>query len=317
MKPVVLGLLPWEPATRETFASISRQAQRAEALGFHSLWLPEMHFDRAAPWPSPLLAMAAAAATTQRLRLGTASYLLPVRPALQMAEDVAVLDRMSEGRVILGLGRGFQRSLFAAFEVPAREKRARFAANLELMRRAWAGEPVGYEDPERRVPIHLHPRPLQQPHPPLWVAAFGPKAIEQAGRLGLPYLASPAEPLAALERNYALHASYLAEPASDPTVPVMRSVFAARSPDLARRVSEALERQARRLGRAGRNRYARLSRGPVEDWALVGDPERIAERIDDCRRRFGLTHLIARVNVPGVDASEVQRSIELISELPS
>lgn len=197
-----LGLTPWDYDARISAERISAQATRAEALGYESFWLPEHHFSGPQANPSPLLLLSAAAAVTKKLKLATTSLLLPVRHPLHVAAEVAVLDHLSGGRVILGLGRGFQRELFRAFDVPTREKRDRFEAALALILDAWGGKPVTEgEGP----PVTLSPLPLQQPHPPLWVAAFGPKALAQAGRLGLPYVASPIETLERLEANYAAH----------------------------------------------------------------------------------------------------------------
>ena len=204
-----IGVTAWDmglPGTADQFAG---QAERAEALGLDSFWLPEFHFDEGVPIPQPLLPLAAVAARTRRLRIGTGSYLLPIRHPVQAAEEVAVLDRLSAGRVILGVGRGYRAGLFDAFDVAAKEKRDRFERALDAMVAAWAGEPVGWEeearedgDPRGR-PVRLVPRPVQEPHPPIWIAAFGPRALEQAGRLGLPYFASPIESMEALDRNFA------------------------------------------------------------------------------------------------------------------
>src|SRR5262245_39284154 len=111
-----IGLTPWEFPAHADADRLCAQAERAEALGFHSFWLPEGHFSGPGAIPQPLLCHAAIAARTRRLRLGTTSYLLPIRHPLQVAEEVAVLDRLSNGRVILGVGRGFRDTLFAAFE---------------------------------------------------------------------------------------------------------------------------------------------------------------------------------------------------------
>ena len=119
-----LGLTPWlaEPGSGD---SLVDQAEVAEGLGFDSFWLPESHFTGRGALPAPLLQLAAVAGRTRRLRLGTTSYLLPVRNALQVAEEVAVLDQLSGGRVILGVGRGVRPALFTAYGVPEREKRDR------------------------------------------------------------------------------------------------------------------------------------------------------------------------------------------------
>jgi alkanesulfonate monooxygenase SsuD/methylene tetrahydromethanopterin reductase-like flavin-dependent oxidoreductase (luciferase family) len=263
--------------------------------------------------------LAALAARTQRLRLATTSYLLPLRHPLHVAAEVAVLDRLSRGRVILGVGRGFRSATFTAFGVPAREKRDRFEAALRVMRAAWRGEPVAFEpegEGEGR-PVRLAPLPLQQPHPPLWVAAFGPKAVAQAGRLGLPYLASPLETLASLESNYARHREALAAAghAAPLAVPVMRTIFASRSASVLARAREALEAQTRALARAGAESLRRAAGAPVDAWAIVGEPEAVADGVRLHREKLGITHLVARPHVPGVAPGDLEESLRGLAEL--
>ncbi len=281
-----------------------------------SFWLPESHFVGAGPMPAPLLQLAAVAARTTSLRLGTTSFLLPHRHPIQVAEEVAVLDQLSMGRTILGVGRGFRSALFAAFGVPIRDKRDRFEAALEVMRCAWAGEPVG-TDPDAEgseAAIRLSPLPVQRPHPPIWVAAFGPKALRQAGRLGLPYLASPMETIGRLEENYALHREACSEePPSDFAVPIMRTLFITRDRELADHARQALDRQSASLARS----RAVLRRPPssVEEWAMVGEPEAVSDAVADYRERLGMTHLIVRPGIPNVPPLEVRKSLEFIAEL--
>ena len=116
-----------------------------------------------------MMLLAAVAATTSTLRLGTTSFLLPIRHPLQAAAQIAVLDRLSEGRIIVGLGRGFQPAMLAAYGVEAAEKRRLFRESLAIMIAAWRGDPIG----EGESVVHLAPLPVQTPHPPLWLAAFG------------------------------------------------------------------------------------------------------------------------------------------------
>lgn len=312
-----LGVTPWSFDSEGLAAGLAEQAALAESLGFDSLFLPESHFAGAASIPSPLLLLAAAAARTTRLRLGTTSFLLPVRNPIHVAEEVAVLDRLSGGRVILGMGRGFRGALFTAFEVPATEKRDRFDASLAVMRRAWAGEAVAWEDGIGEgadpTPVRVSPLPVQQPHPPLWVAAFGPKAVEQAGRLGLPYLASPIESLAVLEANYARHREVLAGAAV--AVPVMRTLFVSRKAAGVERARAALAQQAAALAKAPAASLRRAAAAAPEDWAILGGPDEVAEGVRRYREKLGITHLIARVQIPGLAREEIEASLREIADL--
>ncbi len=316
-----LGVTPWVFEGEGLAAALPEQAEFAEKLGFDSLFLPESHFGGPASIPTPLLLLAAVASRTTRLHLGTTSFLLPVRNPIHVAEEVAVLDRLSQGRVILGMGRGFRGALFTAFGVPAEEKRDRFEAALEVMRRAWAGEAVAWEagigDAAPPTPVHVAPLPVQRPHPPLWVAAFGPKAVAQAGRLGLPYLASPIESLAALEQNYARHqeafaAAGHAEPVA---VPVMRTLFISRDAALVARARAGLVQQAAALAKAPASSLRRAAAANVADWAIVGDPDEVAEGVRRYREKLGVTHLIARVQIPGLAREEVEASLREIAAL--
>lgn len=316
-----LGLGPWTAGRNENGgpgADFLRQAELAERLGYHSIWLPESHFDPSGACPSPLLLLAAAAARTSRLRLGTSSYLLPLRHPVQVAEDVAVLDRLSGGRVVLGIGRGFREAVFRAFGVPAAEKRDRFEASLGRLLEARRGDPLrgDLRDTLEGEPIRIHPLPLQRPHPPLWVAAFGPKALAQAGRLGLPYLASPVETIDRLEKNHARHRASmpLELQRRSLAVPVIRTVFVSRRPGSLQSVSESLERQAREMGRRLGPRFAAIAAAPLDEWALLGEPARVADGIARYRERIGLTHLIARAQVPGARPEELEESARLLAE---
>ncbi len=288
------------------------QAETAEQLGYHSFWLPESHFSGSASIPAPLMSLAAVAARTSRIRLGSTSYLLPIRHPLQAAEEVAVLDRLSNGRVILGIGRGFRNALFTAFDVPVAEKRKRFAAALQTMLSAWSGATIAFEEgPEgNQQPVYLGPLPVQQPHPPIWVAAFGPLAIKQAATLGLPYLASPMETESVLLDNYRRHREIADKAGHEPitTVPVMRTLFASRDSNLIERVRDSLVEQGRGVLRRG-------TEVGIEEWALVGDPHYVEDRISHYRELLSMTHLIARGRIPGVSESEQRLSMELLAEM--
>lgn len=300
---IEVATTPWNWDQVVGADGLCRQAERAEAMGFHSFWLPENHFGGARALPAPLLLLAAVAGRTSTLRLGCTSYLLPIRHPLLAAEEVAVLDQLCGGRLILGVGRGIQPALFNAFDIAPSDKRTLFAHNLALMRRAWCGEAIGEDGAGE--PVYLSPRPVQRPEPPVWVAAFGPLALEQVAGLGLPYLASPLESLEQLSQNYRRHGALVAEanlPVVD-VVPVMRTVFVTPDARLASSVREALQRQ---MAPRMRDPNAR-----VDDWAVVGDVVYAREKLAQYRERLGLSHLILRGGIPLVDEPEQLRSYEL------
>ncbi len=301
-----LGITPWQ-LVGATAQSIGEQASFAEQLGYHSFWLAENHFAPHA-LPDPLMMLTAAAGVTQRIRLGTTSFLITLRNPLQAAEQVAVLDQLSEGRVLLGMGRGYAPQMLQAFQVPIKEKRRIFAWTLELMQRAWAGEAISLDgDPAHAVAVH--PLPVQRPHPPLWVAAFGPKALAQAGTLGLPYLSSPMESLGTLVGNYDVHAAaaQAAGHQRSSTVPLMRTIFVGEDPAQVANLRQRMQAEYENT---------RLLPGEtLDDWALIGDPEFVREGVARYRERLGMTHLIAtRLRLPGVDAPAHRRSATLLAE---
>ena len=307
-----LGLTPWRIGSRVNAQELGRQGALAESWGYRSFWLPESHFSADASIPDPLMLLAAVAAHTNTIRLATTSYLLPLRHPLQAAEQVAVLDRLSDGRVTLGVGRGYQPAMFDAFAVSRKDKRRIFEWCLGEMIRAWQGEPLLARDGE---PVVLSPLPVQQPHPPIWVAAFGPKALAQAGKLGLPYLASPMEPVQRLRDNYQRHAeaSDAAGVRQPAELPIMRTLFVAEDATLLARVREQLEQSARQVA------SSRLRRGislAPDDWAIIGEPNEVRDKVAAYVEQLGMTHLIVtRLRIGGMEAGAIERSVQVAAEV--
>jgi len=274
-----VGVTPWGQGGSDSWSDLIRQARLTETLGFDSFFLPESHL-LAGARPSPLVALAAIAGATERILLGTTSLLLPLRNPLLLAEEIATLDHVSGGRLILGLGRGFRADTFAAFGVDPRTKRERFEQALATILRAWGIEPRwpgAPEPPETGVP-QVEPRPLQHPHPPLWIAAFGPKAIDQAARLGLPYFASPMEPIEVVEGNLARHLAARAGDGGEgeeTEVPAMRTI----DPDAdSRATADALLAATARLGLTHLvARVAKTSEGSGSERAIRALAQRLSE----------------------------------------
>ena len=310
---VEFAVTPWslgdtDPSTGEvigiTAKSIANQAAIADKLGFHSFWLPENHFADQRSIPSPLTLLAAAAAVSDQIKLGTTSYLITVRNPLQAAEEVAVLDQLCEGRLILGLGRGLQESMFKAFDLPTKDKRKRFRENLNVMLNAWAGNSVVEGED-----IRLAPLPKQRPHPELWMAAFGPLALKQAGNLGMPYLASPMETLQTLKQNYE-HFNQVVSEAELPAVeivPVMRSIFVTDDKRLIKKLKAALEKAS--------PHRTRDAEADIEDWTIIGDKAFVKDKLQEYVDELGVTHFVARGRFPIVTNEELIASHEQLMSL--
>ncbi len=303
-----IAVTAWKFGTQGLAQELAEQGEIAESLGFDSFWLPENHFTGPTAMPAPLMLLAAVAARTSKIKLGTTSYLLPIRNPILAAEEVAVLDRLSGGRVILGIGRGFQESMFKPFGIATSEKRKLFKANLELMIKAWKGESIGQFEGNN---ITLAPLPVQQPHPPLWVAAFGPLAIKQAGTLGLPYIASPVETLSSLRKNIHAHQGHVRDTGHPPVevTPVMRTVFVTDNPSLEKQVRQSLNAEVA-------SRFRDTATG-VDEWAIVCDSIALKDKLAQYKETLGLNYLIARGRIQGVDNNDQVRSHELLLKAAS
>ena len=280
-----------------------RWLDRAEALGLHSIWLPEMHFSRGV-CPAPLVELAGFAARTKRIRLGTTSLLLPLHPPLAIAAEIAALDQLSEGRMLVGLGRGFQKPMLKAFGVPPAEKRDRFDDALDRILGVWR---------EARAASQSG-APVQNPHPPLAVAAFGPKGLAQASRRGLPYLASPVETFDQIADNQERHRAGLPESSPGTLSLVMRTVFVSENESEIETARAALiaEMQGRRAGMPAAVDQALDS--PLDDRAVIGSAEAVTKRLVQERNRLGIDLLVVRPQIRGLSESAVESSLTTLAE---
>jgi alkanesulfonate monooxygenase SsuD/methylene tetrahydromethanopterin reductase-like flavin-dependent oxidoreductase (luciferase family) len=170
------------------FRDVFELADRAEAWGVDCVWLGEIHFNPARSVISASLQVASSIATrTRRLRVGTAVQVLPLNHPLRIAEEVATVDHISEGRFEFGVGRSGVVRSYDTYGVPYGESQARFREALEIIRQAWTGEPFTYAGQFYRIDnATVAPRPYQVPHPPIRMAATSDETFPAAGRMGLP-----------------------------------------------------------------------------------------------------------------------------------
>jgi probable F420-dependent oxidoreductase len=248
------------------------QAERVETLGFDSLWTSE-HMLFYVPMFDVVTILAAYAARTKRLLLGSAVLLLPLRHPTVLAKEVASLDIISNGRIILGVGVGgeYPRE-FVACGVPVKERGRRTDEAIEVMRRLWSESGVNHEGRFFRLEdANMLPRPVQKPGPPIWVAGRSEAAIKRAARLGdgyMPYLFSPERYRDSLEKVSAFAQQHGRDPA---TIEAGMYQFIC----LADTYEEARQRANQDLSLRYNQPFDRI----VDRYCVLGTPDQCAARL--------------------------------------
>jgi probable F420-dependent oxidoreductase len=273
-------------------AYLARRARELELAGFDSLWvsdhvvLPdviESHYpfaaDGKATWPTTtpyleaLVSLAAAAAVTERVRLGTAALVLPQRNPVLLAKQIASIDALSAGRVALGIGAGWLREEFDALDMPFDNRGARMVEWIALLRDCWTGRPAAHSSAHYHLPGDTLVLPTPAHAVPLYVGGHSPTALRRAAQLGDGWLAQQALPALDPERltgEIAGIRSTASTAGRDPSSlhVVLRLIESAgRAGEVARRIGE--------LGRAGVNEIIvdvdPLDGDPVSDHELLRD----------------------------------------------
>jgi natural product biosynthesis luciferase-like monooxygenase protein len=164
----------------------------AEDQGFDSLWPAEHHFREYGHCGSPSLMLAALAARTKRIRLGTGVVVLPLNHPIRVAEEYALLDVMSNGRVDLGIGRGYQPHEYAGYGVDQSRSKEIYRESVEIIQKAWTEETFSYHGEFYNFDdVSVYPKPLQQPHPPIWMASLSEETFAMCGDHGFNLLCAP------------------------------------------------------------------------------------------------------------------------------
>ena len=302
------------------------QAVLAEDLGFDSVWVAEQHFSPERQCPSPFLIGTAIATRTKQIKIGVYTTMTFAHP-IRVAEDAAVLDVLSDGRLILCAGTGYRKEEFAAYGVAAEGKRSRIRESLEILRLAWADEPFVYrgkyftipavppDNPadEEYPPLSVFPKPMQSPIP-IWMAAFGNVGVRQAGRLGLPLFTSPMESIPQLRERDTLYRAAMQEAGQQQALfPLIRSLYVAETAERARADTEAaLLAQSYRYSRW---RPQVALEGSFEtltaDRYIIGDPEQCVTQMLRYAAELGINYIVCRMNLAGLPHAKVLNSMRL------
>ena len=207
---------------------IRRFLERAEALGFESAWVVEQILG-AMPSLEPVELLAWAAAVTERMRLGTAVLLTPLRSPVHLAKSLATVDQLSGGRLDVGVGIGGTTKIYPAFGITADRRVARFNEGIRLMRELWTQPRVTFQgDFWQLENATIEPKPVQRPHPPLWIGAHHPDALRRAVQWGAGFMGAGSAATATFAREMKLMQGFLAEAGRDPaTLEVGKRVYVA------------------------------------------------------------------------------------------
>jgi alkanesulfonate monooxygenase SsuD/methylene tetrahydromethanopterin reductase-like flavin-dependent oxidoreductase (luciferase family) len=304
--------------TGQFYGELLDQVQAADALGFDSFWIAEHHFHEYGAIPRPPVWMAAAAQRTTRIRLGAAVVVLPFDHPLRTAEDYAMVDVLSGGRLDLGVGSGYLRHEYDGFGLDPEEKRDRFDEALDVLLKAWSGERFSYRGKYHRVEdVQLNVVPAQRPRPPVWIAVLRAEGAAHVGRRGFPVMMIP---YATTERIDELAETVSGFRAAfvgaggrfeDATVPFGLHAYCAESFDEARaHAKEAMDRYVRTRLYAKQRAFEALVEKDLIAFGSPDDVARVARRYGDA----GLTHFLAITNFGGLPHARVLRSMELMAK---
>jgi len=322
--------------TKTPFTEIYRKhldlAVEAEALGYDTVWLTEHHFVDDGYSPSLLPIAAAIAGRTKKIRIGTFVILLPLHNPIRIAEDAATVDIISNGRLDLGFGQGYRVPEFTAFNIPRNERGPRLQENAEIVRRLFTEKELSYEGRFNKITnASLTPAPVQRPHPPIWLAARGPKSIARAARNGY-HLAGTGG--VDQQQTYDAALRDAGRNPDDFNIAQLRTVFVAPRRAAAWDAAEAGAHymmscygkwfaEANDLpGDAG---YG-ASLPPVSklrdsetaalfgEPLIIGTPDEATAMIEDYQARTRVTHLVMAMALPGADLKKVAASLRLFAK---
>jgi alkanesulfonate monooxygenase SsuD/methylene tetrahydromethanopterin reductase-like flavin-dependent oxidoreductase (luciferase family) len=299
MKVGVLQFFGWADRNIPLESVYARAVERFHIMddsGYDAVWLAEHHFSTFSVCPSVHMMGTMAAARTKRLRIGTAVSLAAFYNPLRLAEEVALLDVLSGGRVNWGAGRGFAVGEFTAFGIPVEESAERFRETVDIVLQAWTSARVSHEGRFFKVrDVEVLPKPLQSPHPPVWMAATSESAIDWAAGRGFSILMDPHCTQAELGDKRALYGRRLAEAghaAEGRDIPMARLIAVSQSAERA----EAVARRGAGWmvgsyiggGRGGRDPVERY----VEEVILHGTPDSVLNQILALQESASMNYLM-------------------------
>jgi probable F420-dependent oxidoreductase len=279
---ISLGVaLPHRSPEPVDMQAVRRVAQRAEALGFRDLWVTENTLDHVFCFDAVVVLTYAAAVTTT-IRLGASVVVLPVHNPIHVAHQWASLDYVSGGRAILGVGLGRDHH-YAQFQMPRERRVRRFREGVALIKALWTEPKVSYRGSIFQLEEGtMAPKPVQKPHPPLWMGVGHPDAIRRAAAIADGWMGSGGSSIAVFSRSIPILRAALEKAGRDPTnFPTSKRVFMA--------VDERPEAARAELHRW----FTTVYRNPegTDASGIHGTPEQVRERLEELVA-IGANHLL-------------------------
>lgn len=314
----------------DLYAHWLEQIDAAEELGFDSLWVTEHHFRLFGGMiPNPQVLLAAAAQRTRRMRLGSSVSLVPMHHPVQIAEDFAMLDLVSNGRVNFGAGRGMSGREYAIFGADWNSAQARLVEALEVIVRAWRDDVLNWDGKYYHYhDLTVRPKPRQKPHPPIYITAQkDPESFGMIGRQGFHLMTVPWVFSNELQRSrieiYLNSLKEAGHSVEEHDVFVMYPAYVGENDEQAR--ADAIEPWHRwrsfalaelgldpSKGAAYEERYRHLSYDAMmaDSHALFGGPERCVRHLQRIRDVVGPTHIGLVFHFGGLSQEKILRSME-------
>ncbi len=268
------------------------QIEWTEELGFDEIWLTEHHFIEYGLSVDPAALASAAASRTRRIRIGLAAAILPFHHPLRLAEQMSLVDIISNGRLDVGVGRGNRPAEFRGYRVPQEESRERFDEAVEIMQRAWTEDRFSYDGRFFKVPeVSVIPKPVQRPHPPLYQVCVTKDGIENTALRGWPMLNSVLfGPVSQLVGNRDTYKRFVVPDRIEEAHPSLQPGFRAMADRLAKITWESL----------------------VAETLAFGSPDTVARHIREMQE-LGVGQVMCWMNFGGLSQDRVRRSMELFA----
>jgi alkanesulfonate monooxygenase SsuD/methylene tetrahydromethanopterin reductase-like flavin-dependent oxidoreductase (luciferase family) len=315
---------PGEPMDTR-FADTINLVRYARDLGFDLIVFGQHFLLNEFQALQPAIAAARLAAEAGTMRVGITIYLLPLLNPVAIAEEAASLDVITGGRFIFGIGLGYREEEDNAFGLNPGERVPRLRAHLDVIKKLWAGQPVDFESPYCRLRgATMALRPIQQPHPPIWVAANNDRAVERAAELGDTWSINPHATVATIQRQMGLYRAALKRhgkpfPAE---LPMMREICVADTREAAMQLARpSLEKKYAAYVSWGQHRalpsdddLTTAFDELLRDRFIFGNPASCADEVQRCVDEVGANTMIFRVTWPGMPHEGVMRGLRLLAE---